>query len=135
MPLEPSDAGNTQARLHQISCTTCRQRKVKCDKLQRCSNCVKAGGECAYAIPARPKRRIGNGKAPEDVSREELIQRVRRYEALFRKHGVKIDVPNHERNVGNSPTSENVTAPKDALLHDQGSIQPQGHVKPGLAPQ
>jgi len=51
---------------------------------------VKAGGECAYAIPARPKRRIGNGKAPEDVSREELIQRVRRYEALFRKHGVKM---------------------------------------------
>jgi hypothetical protein len=96
---------------------------------------VKAGIECVYAIPARPKRRIGNGKAPEDVSREELIQRVRRYEALFRKHGVKLDVPNQERNVDNPSTSENVTAIKDALLHDQGSIKPRGDVRPGLAPQ
>ena len=88
-----------------------------------------------YSIPARPKRRIGNGKAPQDVSREELIHRVRRYEALFRKHGVKFDVANHERNVDNSSTSENITATNDALLLDQGSIQPQGGVRPGLALQ
>lgn len=41
-----------------------------------------------YAIPARPKRRIGNGKAPEDVSREELI-----IEVLLNAFGVGSDVP------------------------------------------
>jgi hypothetical protein len=88
-----------------------------------------------YASPARPKRRIGNGKAPEDVSREELIHRVRWYEALFRKHGVNFDVPNHERTADIFSTSGNLTATNDALLPYQGSIQPQGDVQPGLAPQ
>ncbi|KAE8442512.1 hypothetical protein EG329_003293 [Mollisiaceae sp. DMI_Dod_QoI] len=96
MTLQPTDSTSVKAPPHQISCTLCRQRKVKCDKQQRCSNCVKAGIECLYVPPARPRRHIGNGKSPEDVSRGELIDRVRRYEALFRKHGLQFEASDRD---------------------------------------
>jgi len=102
MSLESSESTNIPTPPHQISCIVCRQRKVKCDKQQRCSNCVKAGVECVYAAAARPRRRIGNGRAPEDVSREELILRVRRYEILFRKNGLRFDGPDSEQAENNS---------------------------------
>jgi hypothetical protein len=109
---QPTVSINIQAPLHQISCILCRQRKVKCDKLQRCSNCVKTGVECVYQAPARPRRRIGNGKSPEDVSREELILRVRRYEALFRKHGLHFEALDQDGAGGENltPKSQPTTA-------------------------
>lgn len=136
MTLESSDSANIQGPPHQISCLVCRQRKVKCDKQQRCSNCVKAGIECVYVIPARPRRRIGNGRAPEDASREELILRVRRYETLFRKHGLQFDAPRDELtkknnpNPGSQPTT-NVSFVQELMV---GRL-PREDEKPRLAPQ
>ncbi|KAK5636833.1 hypothetical protein RRF57_012546 [Xylaria bambusicola] len=34
--------------VHLRSCILCRQRKVKCDRRQPCSNCVKAGSNCVH---------------------------------------------------------------------------------------
>ncbi len=45
---------------------------------------------------ARPRRRIGNGKSSEDVEREELICHVRRYEALFRRHGLQFEASDQD---------------------------------------
>jgi hypothetical protein len=104
MTPKPTDSPGVQAPPHQISCILCRQRKVKCDKQQRCSNCVKAGVECVYVTPSRPRRRVGNGKSPEDVSREELIHRVRRYEALFKKHGLQFEASDTDCAGGGNPT-------------------------------
>ena len=39
-----------------LSCTTCRQRKVRCNRVQPCSNCVKAGFECAFPSGRRRPR-------------------------------------------------------------------------------
>jgi hypothetical protein len=97
---------------------------------------MKAGVQCVYAVPARPRRRIGNGKSAEDVSREELIHRVRRYEALFRTHGIHLDVPKHQSDGGGNSNlaSHNIT--NAALLHDQGPQQSQDDdVQSGLARQ
>jgi len=96
MPSQTANSGNSaqpQVPPHQHSCTICRQRKVKCDKQQRCSNCVKAGVECVYGLPGRPRRRMGNGTgiSAQEVSKEELLHRLRRYETLFRKHGLKFE--------------------------------------------
>jgi hypothetical protein len=136
MSFQPSDAGNAQAPPHQISCITCRQRKVKCDKQHRCSNCMKAGVECVYAVPARPRRRIGNGKSPEDVSREELIHRVKRYETLFRKHGLHLNAPDDLNGDSANSNSESHTATNVTLLHGQALHQSQDEgVKHGLASQ
>jgi Fungal Zn(2)-Cys(6) binuclear cluster domain len=139
MTLEGSELANAQAPPHQISCIVCRQRKVKCDKQQRCSNCVKAGIECVYATPARPRRRFGNGKLPEDISRDELINRVRRYEALFRKHGLKLESVERDnaavKNSNNgSPSSGNAVG-EYVQVAGQSQAQPQEESKPRMASQ
>jgi hypothetical protein len=118
MTLQPTDSTSIQAPPHQVSCTLYRQRKVKCDKQQPgYSNCVKAGVECVYAAHGRQRRHIGNGKSPEDVSRVELIHRVRLYEALFSKHGLQFEpefqaldyVPRYT--VGNDVSARNFQIP------------------------
>ncbi|MCJ1380351.1 hypothetical protein MMC17_003454 [Xylographa soralifera] len=38
------------------SCILCRQRRVRCDRKQPCSNCVKAGADCRANTPAPPNR-------------------------------------------------------------------------------
>jgi Fungal Zn(2)-Cys(6) binuclear cluster domain len=120
MTLQPTHSTSVRAPPHQVSCVLCRQRKVKCDKQQRrCSNCVKAGVECVYVTPARPRHRIGNGKSPEDVSREELIRRVRRYEALFRKHGLQFEASDRDSAGGENPTQESHPATSAAVVTDQ----------------
>ncbi|KAE9368057.1 hypothetical protein N431DRAFT_471427 [Stipitochalara longipes BDJ] len=136
MSLEPSDVANIQGPPHQISCIVCRQRKVKCDKQQRCSNCAKAGIECVYAVPARPRRRIGNGRSPEDVSREELIQRVRRYEALFKKYGPQLDAVKNENTNTKKPSSESESNTGVSLVQELLLLQLQREdSKPPLASQ
>jgi len=138
MSQEACDLSNIQAPLHQISCIVCRQRKVKCDKQQRCSNCAKAGIECIYSVPARPRRRIGNGRSPEDVSREELIQRVRRYEALFKKYGPQIDAIKNENiaNITKESTPDSQPSTDVSLVQELLLLQlERQNGKAQLAPQ
>ena len=69
-----------------ISCSTCQQRKVKCDKAQpTCSNCAKHRTSCVYIPPALPIRK--KRKSPE----EQLVGRLRRYERLLRAHNIPTD--------------------------------------------
>ena len=79
--------GNGQSgKIKQISCTTCQQRKVKCDKAQpACSNCAKHRTSCVYVAPALPLRK--KRKSPE----EELVGRLSRYERLLQAHGIQVD--------------------------------------------
>ncbi|KAI9744215.1 MAG: hypothetical protein M1818_002367 [Claussenomyces sp. TS43310] len=68
-----------------LSCVLCAQRKVKCDKRMPCSNCVKAGVECLATVPQHPRRR----KRKVQGGEEALMTRLRRYERLLLKYGVK----------------------------------------------
>ena len=75
-----------KGKIRLISCSTCQQRKVKCDKAQpTCSNCAKHRTSCVYVPPALPIRK--KRKSPE----EELADRLRRYERLLQAHGIPID--------------------------------------------
>jgi len=91
MPGQPESSGSPQSENlptpNPHSCTICRQRKVRCDKQKRCSNCAKAGVECVYTVPVRPRCRRGIEKSPE----QELLRRLKQYEFLLRKHGVRLD--------------------------------------------
>ena len=62
--------------LNPRSCITCRRRKVKCDKLPRCTNCQKANIECVYPAPGRAPRKPR--KAPDS----ELMERLRKLEGV-----------------------------------------------------
>ncbi|MCJ1437531.1 hypothetical protein MMC27_006918 [Xylographa pallens] len=51
------------------SCILCRHRRVRCDRKQPCSNCVRAGAECRANNPAPPNRakkgRLGESLYPK----------------------------------------------------------------------
>ena len=67
------------------SCVLCQQRKVRCDKNKPCANCVKAQVECRVVPPQPPRRRK---KKPQE---RELVERLRKYEALLSQYGVPYD--------------------------------------------
>lgn len=59
-----------------LSCTCCRERKTKCDKLQPfCTQCSRAGLQCVY--PSRKPTR----RAPRPRQRE-LLDRISRLESI-----------------------------------------------------
>ncbi|KAJ4022987.1 hypothetical protein NW752_003443 [Fusarium irregulare] len=77
-----------KAKPHRVlACVLCQQRKVKCDRTFPCSSCTKQGAQCVPATQPRPRRR----RFPE----RELLDRLRRYEALMKQNGVNFD-PLHD---------------------------------------
>jgi hypothetical protein len=65
------------------SCVICAQRKVRCDKLNPCSNCSKSQSECVYRAPAVSQR---HRKRPAD---EDIHSKISEYEGLLRKNNIK----------------------------------------------
>lgn len=100
------------------SCLTCRQRKVKCDRHNPCSNCVKAARQCSFIPPVRGKRK--RTKAPK----EGLHAKLRRYEELLKLHGAKIEPSEYD---GDSD-SEMASQPDVDMAEDAGA---QGKTVPG----
>lgn len=74
------------------SCAICQRRKVKCDRTEPCSNCVKHRVVCEYRPPAPPRRRKRQSPDPQ------LQAKMRRYEDILQRHGVKVDELNGDRN-------------------------------------
>ncbi|KAI4263155.1 MAG: hypothetical protein L6R42_001695 [Xanthoria sp. 1 TBL-2021] len=68
-----------------LSCGTCRERKVRCDKNQPCSTCQRAKVPCVFPSAKRlPRKRQGERKK----TNEKLLQRLNRLEALVEKAGL-----------------------------------------------
>ena len=68
-----------------LSCGTCRERKVRCDKNQPCSTCQRAKVSCIFPSAKRlPRKRQGERKK----TNEKLLQRLGRLEALVEKAGL-----------------------------------------------
>lgn len=73
-----SSKGTTNHRpgeTHALSCSNCRQRKIKCLKVYPCPHCVRGGLECIF--PARKKDR-----APRRNKNSELLHRLAKLEAI-----------------------------------------------------
>ena len=78
--------------LKPLSCTHCRQRKIKCDKSNPCSGCKRSGSDCVSPKRMRvPRGRQGvrNSKSRDD----ELLRRIGKLEALVGKMGGHITTP------------------------------------------
>lgn len=69
-----------------LACELCRQRKVKCDKLDPCTNCQRIGAACAPVQRARlPRGRSGRHSARGTPDEDEnLRERLSRLEELVR---------------------------------------------------
>lgn len=72
------------------SCVTCRRRKVKCDKKNPCSNCVRAKIECVFPGPGRAPRK---SRKPPDA---ELLERLRRLEGVVSSLNAQVEEHEHE---------------------------------------
>ncbi|KAF2157034.1 hypothetical protein K461DRAFT_283833 [Myriangium duriaei CBS 260.36] len=76
--------GNAAKSPRVLSCVSCQQRKVKCERKRPCTNCVKAGTQCvAAALAPRQRRRR--------FAERDLLDRIRQYEALLRRHSISFD--------------------------------------------
>ncbi|KNG45191.1 hypothetical protein TW65_08029 [Stemphylium lycopersici] len=67
------------------SCVTCRRRKVKCDKRNPCSNCVRAKVDCVFPGPGRAPRK---SRKPPDA---ELLERLRRLEGVVTSLNAQVE--------------------------------------------
>ena len=121
-----SSAANGSPGLNARSCTTCRKRKVKCDKRHPCSNCNRAAIECVFPGPGRAPRR---SRKPPDT---ELLARLRRLEGVVQSLGKGIDeeaetmsepavVPKAEYeplqpNGSDNPCTKDVKSPKNYVV-------------------
>ena len=67
--------------LHVLACTLCARRKVKCDRGDPCSTCLRMQAQCLYDAPvlSRPQKRAAD---------EDLVGRVAQYEDLLREHNI-----------------------------------------------
>lgn len=64
-----------------LSCTSCRQRKIKCDKANPCDPCLESGLECIY-----PTRRARTARGHRDALKardEELLSRIKHLESML----------------------------------------------------
>ena len=70
-----------------ISCTYCRQRKIKCDKIHPCSPCQRSNLHCVFLERVRHPKKKQNG--PATTTNDELIRRLGRMEELIKKMEVE----------------------------------------------
>ena len=64
------------------SCVRCADRKVRCDRQNPCSACLRHDVQCVFRAPPPPRRKQ---KRAQDGN---LKDRLKRYEALFQNLGV-----------------------------------------------
>ena len=105
-----------------ISCISCRQRKIKCDKGQpNCSSCARSRANCVYVAKALPLRK------KRTSLEEELMGRLKTYEILLKAHGIQTnDVDRISTPMGTSSQSEasktpSVTERVSSLDHQNGN--------------
>ncbi|KAI0974622.1 hypothetical protein F4678DRAFT_458582 [Xylaria arbuscula] len=75
-----SQSAQSAQPAHLRSCVLCRQRKVKCDRRQPCSNCIRAGSNCVH--PPGPGRAA---KRPRQAVDTKVLDRLSQLETTIRR--------------------------------------------------
>ena len=113
----------SQQQQHPLSCTHCRQRKIKCDKVHPCSPCQRSNIQCIFPERARhSKKKRSTPKATND----ELIRRLGRMEELIEKMKVEGTSPLintiEDPRRSNSPRSPQITRRTSEESRSQESV-------------
>ncbi|EXJ53682.1 uncharacterized protein A1O5_13134 [Cladophialophora psammophila CBS 110553] len=80
-----------------LACVLCQQRKVKCDRVFPCANCVRSRAQCVPGSLAKRQRRR---RLPE----RELLERLRKYEDLLRQNNVAFEPLHGDSTRGKDPS-------------------------------
>ncbi|KAI1824002.1 hypothetical protein F4861DRAFT_508042 [Xylaria intraflava] len=75
-----TDFSKSTQPAHLRSCVLCRQRKVKCDRLQPCSNCLKVGADCVH-----PPGAGRAAKRPRQVVDGKILNRLAQLETTIKR--------------------------------------------------
>ncbi|KAH7067146.1 fungal-specific transcription factor domain-containing protein [Paraphoma chrysanthemicola] len=118
----PSGSGSGGANPR--SCVTCRRRKVKCDKKQPCSNCVRAKIECIFPGPGRAPRK---SRKPPDA---ELLERLRRLEGVV--SSLNAQVEEHEQEAAERERRGSTGEPS-GCPYGSDKANPNGNAIPSVA--
>ncbi|RSL60176.1 hypothetical protein CEP54_006881 [Fusarium duplospermum] len=83
----------SEAGLKIWSCVICRRRKVRCDRRDPCSNCVKNNIECHFPVTGRIPRRNQNPGAYKSPAQKqsELLSRLRRLESVVTELAAQVE--------------------------------------------
>lgn len=112
-----------------LSCTLCRQRKIKCDKVHPCSGCNRSGLACVFPERARnPKKQRNGSKA----SNKELIRRLNRMEELIGKIEGEGEGSTEYKSMGISKPKEVDTTPSTTSDQSQTSSNGVGYADDSL---
>ena len=75
------DARSSHRKRNRLSCTNCQQKKVKCDRADPCSRCVRVGAICVSFPPSgAPRGREGGRRSVN----HELLSRIAKLENLVK---------------------------------------------------
>ncbi|KAF5023476.1 hypothetical protein F66182_4476 [Fusarium sp. NRRL 66182] len=113
-----------------LSCGSCRQRKLKCDRDEPCSNCVARNVACVYA--SYPRGRVAAQR--RDARNSDLNDRVQHLEQLL--GSIVSQLPPQQQQLATSAISPSIKSPESRYKTNQGSIHSASHsgspqVKPG----
>jgi hypothetical protein len=70
---------NPGRKKYRTSCTCCRQKKVKCDRAEPCSRCVRVGAICVSLPPSGVPRGRKGGRRKRDRT---ILDRILKIESL-----------------------------------------------------
>ena len=69
------------------SCSSCKARKIKCDRANPCAHCVRSGAVCVTQnVSGAPRGRNGGRRRKADV---ELLERITKLEGIVNHFGVE----------------------------------------------
>ncbi|KAK8122477.1 hypothetical protein PG984_011147 [Apiospora sp. TS-2023a] len=90
-----------------LSCTACRSKKIKCNRVHPCSHCTKSGIDCVFPARKRMER-------PRKTRNQELLNRISRLESIVGKVDVQslkdLDIDISDMNISNTPEASTSAA-------------------------
>lgn len=123
-PTTPAPATNATATpkprgpggQQEYSCILCKQRKVRCDRLNPCSGCVRAGVSCLPGVRQPYKRRRKQSQGGDDLERSLTSKQPR---GIYSSHSRALDStssPEESRLQRQVPTFGQYDPPSPGLL-------------------
>ncbi|KAF5676804.1 hypothetical protein FHETE_1997 [Fusarium heterosporum] len=78
------------------SCVICRRRKVRCDRKDPCSNCIKSNIDCHFPVTGRIPRRSRDPNVDKTPAQKqsELLSRLRRLESVVTELAAQVEDEN-----------------------------------------
>ncbi|RDW61401.1 hypothetical protein BP5796_11293 [Coleophoma crateriformis] len=109
-----------------LSCTNCRQRKIKCDRTNPCRQCQAAGIECVTPTRVRAPRSSRQSKIAARDS--ELLRRVNRLESLLSKSDLARALLSEEADSQTATTElpPDSAAPIPSVADEVSDVPPSG---------